>query len=230
MKVALLCRLTFALTGAFVSLCAYARTDLGGIMRPGDPADCKNTPVKAWPGNWLAMKHSGDGWYIAPTTVSIVQGNYRSSELADYLIEANWPVTPGPIPSASISRRGDDFLFHFDGVNYEWVQAAGSHYHLSDGTSYWNGAWLKMPKAERPTAPTSKEKHRCGYGAGCHELLWAGDIDRDGNLDLIVWFNEGEDEGYNCGAANKTAKDCSSKQRLVDFTNTTCRSFARFGT
>lgn len=194
MKSALWCRLTFVLAGALVGANAHARTDPGRIMRPGDPADCKNTPVRASPGNWLALRQSGAGWHVAPTTVSIVNGDYRSSELADYLIEANWRIAPGPVPGASISRSGDDFFFDFDGVTYEWVQAAGAHYYLTDGTSYWNGAW-KMHRADRPTAPASKQIHRCGYYDGCHELLWAGDINRDGNLDLIVQFSEGEDAG-----------------------------------
>lgn len=189
------CRFALALAGALVCANVQARTDLGRIVRPGDPADCKNSPLKTWPGNWLAMKHTGRGWYVAPTRVSIVDGDYHSSELADYLVEANWRVMPGPIPGASISRRGDDFLFDFDGVNYEWVQAAGAHYYLTDGKSYWNGAWLKMHRADHPTAPTSKQMHRCGFYDGCHELLWAGDINRDGNLDLIVRFSEGEDAG-----------------------------------
>jgi hypothetical protein len=195
MKTARILRLAFALAGAVLWANAHARTELGWIMRPGDPADCKNAPARAWPGNWLALKQSGAGWHVAPTTVSVVNGDYRSSELADYLVEANWRVTPGPIPGVSISRSGDDFFFDFDGANYEWIQAAGAHYYLTDGTSYWNGAWLKMTKATNPTADKSDEAHRCGYNHGCHELLWAGDINRDGNLDLIVWFNEGEDLG-----------------------------------
>lgn len=195
MKPARVFRLAFALAGAALWANVNARTELGGIMRPGDPADCKNAPARAWPGNWLALKQSGAVWYVTPTTVSVANGDYRSSELADYLIEANWRVMPGPVPGASISRSGDDFFFDFDGANYEWVQAAGAHYYLTDGTSYWNGAWLKMHRADRPTAPVSTQLHRCGHYDGCHELLWAGDINRDGILDLIAWFNEGEDEG-----------------------------------
>jgi len=206
MKSARIVRLAFVLSGALVGANVHARTDLGLIMRPGDPADCKDSPVKAWPGNWLAMKQTAGVWSVAPTKVSIVHGDYRSTEPADYLVEVNWPVTPRSVPSAPISRRGDDFLFDFHGVKYEWIQAAGAHYYLTDGTSFWNGAWLKMPKADRPTFPTSKGKHRCGYGAGCHELLWAGDINRDGNADFIVWFNEGEDEGLQLWLGKQDSK------------------------
>ena len=195
MKLHIKCRIACVLAGALLGTAAQAATGPGWIMRPGDPADCKNSPVKAWPGNWLAMKRAGHDWYVAPTKISIVNGDYRSSKLADYLVEANWQVTPGPISSASISRRGDDFLFDYEGVNYEWVQAAGAHYYLTDGTSYWNGTRLKMAKATNPTADKSGEPHRCGYNDGCHELLWAGDINRDGNPDLIVRFNEREDLG-----------------------------------
>lgn len=190
-----ICRLAFVLVGALVGASANARADLGGIMRPGDPADCKNSPQKTWPGNWLALKQTAGGWSVVPTKVSIVDGDYRSSEPADYLIEVNWRVTPGPVSGAPISRRGDDFFFDFNGVNYEWIQAAGAHYYLTDGMSFWNGTWLKMIKATSPTAAKSNESHRCGYNAGCHELVWVGDINRDGNPDLIVWFTEGEDEG-----------------------------------
>lgn len=206
MKTAFVCRLAFVLSGALVGANAHARTDLGWIMRPGDPADCKNSPEKAWPGNWLAMKQAAGGWSVAPTKVSIAHGDYRSTEPADYLVEVNWPVTPRSVPSAPISRRGDDFLFDFHGVKYEWIQAAGSHYYLTDGKSYWNGAWLKMPKTTSPKAPKSNEAHRCGYGAGCHELIWAGDINRDGYPDLIVRFNEGEDEGLQLWLGKQDSK------------------------
>jgi hypothetical protein len=194
-KTVLLYRFAFVLSGVRVGATANAGTHPGWIMRPGDPADCKNAPAKAWPGNWLAMKQMGGRWSIAHTIVSIVQGEYRSSEPADYLIEASWQVAPGPVSAASISRRKDDFLFDFDGVNYEWVQAAGAHYYLTDGTSYWNDARLEMHRSDHPIASPSKQMHRCGFYDGCHELLWAGDINRDGKLDLIVRFNEGEDAG-----------------------------------
>lgn len=195
MKITAACRIALVLAGMLFGTATQARTNLGRIMRPGDPADCKNTPVKTWPGHWLALKQEGNTWFIAPTEVSIVNGNYHSSKPADYLFDIGKPETPGSVRSSSISRHGDDFLFEFDGVDYRWIQAASSHYYLTDGKSYWNGEWLKMPEATSPAAPKSKEAHRCGYGAGCHELLWAGDINHDGNLDLIVWFNEGEDEG-----------------------------------
>lgn len=201
----------FALALATVALATVAqgRPYSGQIVQVGTPAACPDITIKITPGTWLALKHRDDAWFISPASVSIIKGIYQSSVPADYLIDIGAGISPGKVPAASISRRGNIFHFTFNDRKFQWVQAAGMHYYLTDGTKYWNGTWTDtrpMRSSSNATAPESTVIHRCGYDDGCHELLWAGDLNRDGNLDLIVRFSEGEDLGLELWLGHRDAQ------------------------
>lgn len=169
----------------------------GRIARAGDPEDCPDTPAYMVPGPWFGLRKQGVHWWLTTTNVSIDKGKYRSSEPAEYLIELHTPVVTGVVADAAIVRKGGDYAFAFKGATYRWVQMSGDHYALTDGRTMWNNDHVYYRMTGRPAKLVngSRTAPVCGHG-GCHELRWAGDLNRDGQLDLLVWFGEGEDEGW----------------------------------
>lgn len=172
------------------------------------PGEFHGSEVAARSGeSWLALAETADGHFVVvPVTLRVEEvedpvldsdgqrtGKRVSAVGIDdviFLAKDNERIVAGPVSTAAVAMRGEGNALDADPAD-GWTLRLGQHdYELYTERTELGGherirVLLRKGETEQVLA-TGRDSSLCA------NLIWAGDLDRDGALDLLLDMSSGE--------------------------------------
>lgn len=189
-----------------VSLSAFAQAsykEAKGIFAPSEQNYCFDGPYKAKSKDkWLALVEVNGKWELQEAIVKAGVVIEKKGVAHFFMKPKAKFLAPGSVTSADIVQLTaknalfSEAKFSFTNTTWRWVEWGNFAFYLQQGDKRWvveDSSWpwenlvivpgkLNVPANIR----SSNQKHRDDYDVGSHILLWAGDLNNDGLLDIIT--------------------------------------------
>lgn len=206
------------------------------IFPDGEQDHCFDGPYRAKKKDrWLVMVNVGDKWLLTDAVItSEGRVEAKDGKAAYFFKHRNLPLKNGPIATAEISSiptgnvNVSEVVFIFQDETWKWVEwgVREKSFFLSNGKTKWtlaesSGKQSKRlarlnvdvpPSYRKRTSPTDRRGR--DYENGSYKLVWAGDLNADGLLDLIVAWSGKETWGHHLWLGEGTARRTSFRLAL----------------
>lgn len=186
--------------------------DKGGMGDPHEPGG----KYKAGPNDrWIAMVKSSHKWRLENAGITR-NGRVKSRKGIPFIFfkRSVFPFGLGDVFSTSITfdsleaKNIKKSRFVFQGQSWQWTEWSGdnSSFYLTNGIRKWSGSSDKLIKQSDIAIPheyLEPSYQRDGYD-GYYQLIWAGDINNDKQLDFIVSWHSKEAWGQQLWIGKKS--------------------------
>ncbi len=174
-----------------------------GIFMAKSQDYCFDGPYKAKSKDkWLALVRVGSKWELQEAVVNAGVVKARSGIAKFFIKPQGQLLVPGSVVAADIVRlKGKNALvseskFSFANKIWHWVEWGDFAFYLQQGDIRWSVEDSSWPWENVVMVPgrvsvpvdirSSSQQYRDDYDVGSTVLLWAGDLNGDGLLDIIT--------------------------------------------